>query len=134
MKGRPHVIKTKQDLQNLVSMALAATSGITKEEVITAIDGIIAAGYIKCPVVEASGHEAKIRYCSEAAEGKTTGNAGTIQKIETVEDEEGKPEFTLLTLSRNVTEEYIQIPAEVTEADRIGVTEEELNSFKEVLK
>lgn len=139
MKGFPNTLATKADLLNCLALVQATPPAFPASDLAAAIEQIEAGAWLHCPIVDRGEKTVTVMYCAEAKEGQITGNGPRITSVshEQAEDAEqgDTPEKTVLTLSSPITagEAELLIPAPYTTAQRMGVTQAELDSIKGVL-
>ena len=139
MKGFPHTLATKADILNCLALAQATPPEFPASDLAAAIEQIEAGAWLHCPVIAADGKTVTVMYCGEAKAGQTTGNGPKITAVEhkRAEDatEDDAPEKSVITLSAALADGVadLLIPAPVSTAQRMGITEAELKNIKGVL-
>ena len=129
MKGYPKTLQTKADLLHLIALAQTPDSGITKAEIEDSLARIDYGANLHVPIKSADGKSCVLPYCPEAAAGQTVTTSGAkIISVNHTKDE------TIVELSKtpgNVSE--LLIPAPVTAAARMGLSDADLEAIKGVV-
>lgn len=135
MKGYPKTLQTKEDLLHLIALAQTPDSGITKAEIEDSLARIDYGANLHVPIKSADGKSCVLLYCPEAAAGQTVTTSGAkIVSVNHTKDEKGEPDETIVELSKtpgNVSE--LLIPAPVTAAARMGLSDADLEAIKGVV-
>lgn len=135
MKGYPKTLQTKEDLLNLIALARTPDSGITKAEIEDSLARIDYGANLHVPIKSADGKSCVLPYCPEAAVGQTVTTSGAkIVSVSHTKDEKSEPDETIVELSKatgNASE--LLIPAPVTAAARMGLSDADLEAIKGVV-
>lgn len=150
MRNMPKVIGTGKDIYNLLGMVQAGK--LAAGELREAIQGIEEEKYIFSPVIDISEDKryVKTNYLAEAKKGAKVlceGKVYTIKSVEHITEEaatagEGETEAeqredkkTVIGVNADLKEaaEKVGIENPVSVLERIGITQEELDSIKGVL-
>ena len=136
MKGYPKTIGTGRDLLNLLQLVQAGE--LEAADLKASIEALKACAWQTVPVLEVSADRktVTVRYCAEAEKGKVTASGAKIVEVEHLNDEEGEPEKTVLTMSAAIPARStaVLIPAALDPLEKIGTDEATTNSILEVLK
>jgi hypothetical protein len=145
MKGFPKAIGTGQDLLNC--LALVQAKELAADDLKNAIAGIEAQAFITCPIVAVSGDRktVTINYCPEAQDAQTINSAAgcTITAVNHQASgtngaggSENTPDQSVITLSAalGTDETALKIPSPASPLAALGITQDQLNSIKGVLK
>ena len=145
MEGFPKAIGTGQDLFHCLAMVQAGQ--LRAEDLKSAIGGIEAQEYISCPI-QAISEDRKtvtVNYCAEAKVSQTV-NGMQDCAITAVENQktgtdvsssaENIPNQTVVIISAalGTDETSLRIPAPTSPLAALGITQDQLNSIKGVLK
>ena len=154
MVGFPKVIKTKADLVN--TYKLVKKGRLKKEDWLAAVEKLENQNLIFCPILEKTEDRkgVTLMFVNEVTEGdkvKAGNVTATVKTVEHIEVEKAaeadqeaaaadtetttnnnQTKHTILTLSKAIAADAatIDIPAEVTFYDRLGITEEEVEQMK----
>lgn len=154
MVGFPKVIKTKADLVN--TYKLVKKGRLKKEDWLAAVEKLENQNFIFCPILEKTEDRkgVTLMFVNEVTEGdkvKAGNVTATVKTVEHIEVEKAaeadqeaaaadtetttnnnQTKHTILTLSKAIAADAatIDIPAEVTFYDRLGITEEEVEQMK----
>ena len=135
MKGYPKTLQTKEDFLHLIALAQTPDSGITKAEIEESLSRIDYGANLHVPIKSADGKSCVLPYCPEAAVGQTVTTSGAkIISVNHTKDEKGEPDETIVELSKatgNASE--LLIPAPVTAAARMGLSDADLEAIKGVV-
>ena len=135
MKGYPKTLQTKADLLHLIALAQTPDSEITKAEIEDSLARIDYGANLHIPIKSADGKSCVLPYCPETTAGQTVTTSGAkIVSVNHTKDEKGEPDETIVELSKtpgNVSE--LLIPAPVTAAARMGLSDADLEAIKGVV-
>lgn len=135
MKGYPKTLQTKEDLLHLIALAQTPDSGITKAEIEGSLARIDYGANLHVPIKSTDGKSCVLPYCPEAAVGQTvTASGAKIVSVSHTKDEKGEADETIVELSKatgNASE--LLIPAPVTAAARMGLSDADLEAIKGVV-
>ena len=135
MKGYPKTLQTKADLLHLIALAQTPDSGITKAEIEDSLARIDYGANLHVPIKSEDVKSCVLPYCPEAAVGQTVTTSGAkIVSVSHTKDEKGEPDETIVELSKatgNASE--LLIPAPVTAAARLGLSDADLEAIKGVV-
>lgn len=144
MVGFPKVIKTRADLVNTFKMVQRGK--LRKEDWLAAVEKLENQNWIDCPIIGKTEDKkgVTLMFCNEVSvnDKVRAGNmTATVTAAENVEIEPMEAEtaenktptiHTILTLSRAVAAglEILGVPAAVTFYERLGITQEEVETMK----